>query len=238
MEPNVNVWRGQDTEYAGPTSALRRRSPAGRLTVLTAKFSGRFETLFEAVAPCPWGAHAGVLVTRHREQPAQARAIRAPLYSPEERRRRDASPWTIVQGVLAPLQFLVFLISLCLVVRYLVTGQGYGAATVSVLLKTVLLYGIMITGSIWEKKVFGKWLFAKAFFWEDVFSILVLTLQTFYVAGLLTGAASPRQLMLIAVSAYAAYAINAMQFLLKLRAARLEAPPKGGAGGALSGAAV
>ena len=29
-----------------------------------------------------------------------------PLYTPEERARRDRSPWTVVQGVLAPLQLL------------------------------------------------------------------------------------------------------------------------------------
>ena len=39
---------------------------------------------------------------------------RTPLYTAEERRRRDASRWTLVQGVLAPLQFLVFLASLVL----------------------------------------------------------------------------------------------------------------------------
>jgi len=32
---------------------------------------------------------------------------RAPLYTPAERWRRDATVWTLVQGVLAPLQFLV-----------------------------------------------------------------------------------------------------------------------------------
>ena len=48
----------------------------------------------------------------------------APLYSAEERPRRDASVWTLVQGVLAPVQFLVFLVSLVLVLRYLATGAG------------------------------------------------------------------------------------------------------------------
>ena len=41
----------------------------------------------------------------------------APLYTPEQRRRRDATPWTLVQGVLAPIQFLVFVVSLALVLR-------------------------------------------------------------------------------------------------------------------------
>ena len=56
-----------------------------------------------------------------------------PLYTPEERVRRDRSPWTLVQGVLAPLQFLAFLVSLWLVLHFLRTGEGAQAATVSVL---------------------------------------------------------------------------------------------------------
>ena len=48
------------------------------------------------------------------------------LYTAEERRRRDASPWTLVQGVLAPLQFVVFLVSTVLVWRCLATGEGAG----------------------------------------------------------------------------------------------------------------
>ena len=122
------------------------------------------------IAPCPWVAHAGGNPLRDPHKHA--------LYTPEERRRRDASPWTIVQGVLAPLQFLIFAVSLSLVLRYLYTGRGYEIATASILVKTVALYAIMITGSIWEKDVFGRWLFAPAFFWEDVFSMLVLGLQT------------------------------------------------------------
>ena len=151
-----------------------------------------------------------------------ARRARAPLYTEEERRRRDATRWTLVQGVLAPVQFLVFLVSLVLVLRWLATGDGFAVATASVVLKTLLLYTIMVTGSIWEKVVFGKWLFVPAFFWEDVFSMLVLALHTAYLAALLTGALEPREQMLLALAAYAAYVVNATQFLLKLRAARLD----------------
>jgi len=145
---------------------------------------------------------------------------RRPLYSARERARRDASPWTLVQGVLAPLQFLVFLVSLGLVLRYLTTGTGFPAATASVVVKTLVLYLIMVTGSIWEKDVFGKWLFAPAFFWEDVFSMLVLALHTAYLVALLTGWLGPRGQLTLALAAYAAYAVNATQFVLKLRAAR------------------
>ncbi|MEA3639165.1 MAG: 2-vinyl bacteriochlorophyllide hydratase [Lamprobacter sp.] len=145
------------------------------------------------------------------------------LYTPEERQRRDETPWTLVQGILAPLQFLVFLVSLVLVIRYLATGAGEIAATVSVVIKTLILYLIMITGSIWEKVVFGKYLFAPAFFWEDVFSMLVLALHTAYLVAVFGGFMDVRGQLLLALAAYAAYVINATQFILKLRAARLSA---------------
>ena len=146
-----------------------------------------------------------------------------PLYTPEERLRRDATKWTLVQGLLAPLQFVVFAISLTLVLRYLLTGQGLEAATTSVVVKTLLLYTIMVTGCIWEKVVFDCYLFAPAFFWEDVFSFVVLALHTAYLVAVYTGALGPRGQMLLALAAYASYVINATQFILKLRAARLGA---------------
>lgn len=147
---------------------------------------------------------------------------RRPLYTAEERRRRDASNWTRVQGVLAPIQFLVFLASLYLVLRFLATGQGAAAATTSVVIKTLVLYAIMITGSIWEKEVFGRYLFARAFFWEDVVSMLVIALHTSYLVALIYGALPILHQMLLALAAYFAYAVNAGQYLVKLRAARRE----------------
>ncbi len=153
------------------------------------------------------------------------------LYTAEERRRRDASIWTLVQGILAPVQFLVFLISLWLVVRFLITGEGETAATLSVVVKTFVLYTIMITGSIWEKDVFGRYLFAPAFFWEDVVSMLVLALHTAYLYAVFTGWLGVEGQMWLALAAYAAYVINAAQFVWKLRMARLQGstsePPAG-----------
>lgn len=153
------------------------------------------------------------------------RAIEKPvfLYTEEQRERRDNSVWTVIQGVLAPLQFLVFIISLVLVLRYLWTGAGYDAATISILIKTVFLLTIMVTGAIWEKVVFGQYLFAPAFFWEDVFSFLVIALHLAYVWALFTGALTPTEEMWLALAAYAAYVVNAGQFLWKLRVARLQA---------------
>ncbi len=146
------------------------------------------------------------------------------LYTPEQRRRRDATKWTLVQGILAPVQFFVFIVSVILIARYLTTGNGLWAADVSVVIKTFTLYTIMITGAIWEKVVFGQYLFAKSFFWEDVFSMAVLSLHTAYLVVSFSGLMSGNALMFLALAAYVTYIINAGQFIWKLRMARLEAP--------------
>ena len=156
----------------------------------------------------------------------EMRQIR-PLYTPDERLRRDATRWTLVQGLLAPIQFFVFLVSVVLVLRYLQIGEGETEATISIVIKTILLYTIMITGCIWEKVVFGRYLFAHSFFWEDVFSMLVLALHTAYLFALFSGSLSVKEQMLLALAAYATYIINAIQFLLKLRAARLQSQSQG-----------
>jgi 3-vinyl bacteriochlorophyllide hydratase len=164
---------------------------------------------------------AGVRIEGSR--PTQGRS----LYTPEERKRRDASRWTLVQGILAPFQFLVFLISAILVIRYLTTGSGYEAATISVIVKTFVLYTIMITGAIWEHDVYGRYLFAPAFYWEDMVSMLVLALHTAYLASLFWPGVSSEQQMWLALAAYAAYVVNAAQFVIKLRQARMERPAHG-----------
>jgi 3-vinyl bacteriochlorophyllide hydratase len=142
-----------------------------------------------------------------------------------------------VQGVLAPVQFLVFVISLALVLRYLATGRGLDIATASIVVKTLTLYTIMITGAIWERDVFGRYLFAPAFFWEDVVSMLVLALHTTFLVAVFSGSVDAERQMWLALAAYASYLINATQFVMKLRAARrqetLWAPP-GAALGSLS----
>jgi 3-vinyl bacteriochlorophyllide hydratase len=176
---------------------------------------------------CPWDAACG----RHLSVAARIGRVRPPyLYTPEERRRRDQTGWTVVQGVLAPLQFAVFLVSLALVLRFLATGAGESAAAASIVVKTAVLYTIMVTGSIWEHKVFGRYLFARAFFWEDAVSMGVMALHTAYLAALFTGALDVRGRMLLALAAYASYVVNATQFVLKLRAARRQQPPRWPAG--------
>ncbi|NDW03579.1 2-vinyl bacteriochlorophyllide hydratase [Jiella pacifica] len=155
------------------------------------------------------------------DHPAAAGQWRS-LYTPAERARRDATVWTLVQGILAPLQFLICLVSVALVLRYLLTGEGYQTAVLSVVAKTLALYAIMITGSIWEKVVFGRWLFAPAFFWEDAVSMGVIALHTAYLVMLVAGIGTPGEQFAVALAGYGAYVVNAAQFVLKLRAARLQ----------------
>lgn len=154
------------------------------------------------------------------------------LYTPAQRARRDATAWTPVQGVLAPIQFLVFLVSLGLVVYSLRTGQATDWALASVVAKTGLLYLIMLTGCVWEKVVFGQYLFAPAFFWEDVVSMGVMALHTAYLWVWLRGQWSAADQLALALTAYAAYAVNAAQYLRKLRMARRQGRPALGALGA------
>jgi 3-vinyl bacteriochlorophyllide hydratase len=191
-------------------------------------FNRIVDRLIGTVDCCPWVGHGhghGL-----QQAPARIKRARPPyLYSPAERLRRDASPWTLVQGILAPVQFAVFLTSLGFVLHYLLTGNGLALATDSVIIKTLCLYTIMFTGAIWEKEVYGQYLLAPAFFWEDVFSFLVIGLHTLYLAVLVFGLATPHTQMLIALAAYVSYVINASQFIMKLRAARLEAPAAAGA---------
>ena len=142
------------------------------------------------------------------------------LYTPSQRIIRDRTVWTKVQAILAPLQFIVCIISLALVLRYLYTGEGYYIATFSIVVKSFLLFLIMVTGAIWEKVVFGQFLFAEAFFWEDVVSFFVIFFHGLYLYVLLSGGFLPTSQMLVALFAYFLYFINAFQFLRKLRLAR------------------
>ena len=136
------------------------------------------------------------------------------LYTAEQMARRESSPWTRVQVVLAPIQFLAFLASFALVLRYLATGQGYALANASVLLKITLLWAITITGMIWEKQVFGHYFLARQFFWEDVGNALAMLFHNLYFLALGLGW-SDRATMTLMLVAYCSYLVNCAQFVVK-----------------------
>lgn len=146
------------------------------------------------------------------------------LYTPAQRARRDATRWTLVQGVFAPVQFVIFLISLYLVMTSLSSGLHTDWALISVVIKTLVLYAIMVTGAIWEKAVFGQYLFAGPFFWEDVVSMVVLALHTAYLWVWWQGQWSATEQLWLALVAYGTYGVNAAQYIRKFRMARLQRP--------------
>lgn len=136
------------------------------------------------------------------------------MYTPEQLARRDRSGWTRVQAVLAPIQFVVFLISFGLVVRYLLTGQGYAVANISVLIKISLLWLITITGMIWEKEIFGHWFLAPQFFWEDVGNAVAIVFHNLYfLAQWLHW--EQQAVMALMLVAYCSYLVNCAQFIVK-----------------------
>ncbi len=136
------------------------------------------------------------------------------MYTPEQLARREASPWTRVQIILAPIQFLAFLISFFLVVRYLITDQGLVAATISVWIKIALIWALTITGMLWEKDVYGHYFMAREFFWEDLGNLIaILTHNAYFVVQWLGW--DQRAVMLVMLFAYITYLLNAVQFIIK-----------------------
>lgn len=136
------------------------------------------------------------------------------MYTPEQLARREASPWTRVQIILAPIQFLAFLVSFYLVARYLITDQGYVAATVSVWIKIALIWALTTTGMLWEKDVYGQYFMAREFFWEDLGNLVaILTHNAYFVVQWLNW--DQRSVMMVMLFAYITYLFNAVQFIVK-----------------------
>lgn len=142
------------------------------------------------------------------------------MYTTEQLERRNASPWTRVQFILAPIQFLVFLISFGLVIRYLMSGESYLIATISVWVKIALIWALTITGMLWEYDVYGHYFMAREFFWEDLGNLIAIITHNAYFVAQWMGA-DDRTLMWVMVVAYVTYLFNAAQFIVKgVRSAR------------------
>lgn len=135
-------------------------------------------------------------------------------YTPEQMLRRQKSKWMPVQAFLAPVQFVIFFISLALIIHFIATGRGFWIANISVMIKVVVLWIMAVTGAFWEKDVFGHYAFAKEFWWEDFFSTFVLISHTLYVVGFFLKW-EEMTLVYIALIAYLTYCINAYQFVRK-----------------------
>ncbi|NCC31894.1 MAG: 2-vinyl bacteriochlorophyllide hydratase [Chloroflexia bacterium] len=136
------------------------------------------------------------------------------MYTEDQLRRRERSRWTKVQIILAPIQFVVFLISFALVLRYLATGEGYLITTISIWLKIALIWALTITGMLWEHDMFDHYFMAKEFFWEDVGNLIAIITHNLYFVAQWMGADS-RTVMWVMVFAYVTYLFNAVQFIIR-----------------------
>lgn len=133
-------------------------------------------------------------------------------YTPEQLARRDQSHWTTVQAILAPTQFVAFLLSAYLVYRAWSTQSGYDVATISIIIKITLLWIITITGMIWEKEIFGHYFLAKEFYWEDIGNVVAIVTHNMYFVVRYLGW-SDDAVMATMLCAYATYLINCAQFV-------------------------
>ena len=142
------------------------------------------------------------------------------MYTPDQLRRREASRWTKVQIILAPIQFVAFIISFGLVIHYLITGDGFLAATISVWVKIALIWALTITGMLWEHDMYDHYFMAKEFFWEDLGNLIAIITHNLYFVAKGMGA-DERTVMWVMVFAYVTYLFNAAQFLERgVRSAR------------------
>ncbi|NEX12664.1 2-vinyl bacteriochlorophyllide hydratase [Prosthecochloris sp. ZM] len=140
-----------------------------------------------------------------------------PRYTPEQLEKRNASVWTKVQAILAPLQFILFLAGLTVTWLYKegIWIEDFSWVTIFVILKTLMLVLIFVTGAFFEKEVFDQYAFAPEFFWEDVGSAIAMVVHISYFILFFMGL-DEQILILTALLAYLSYLINAAQFVIRL----------------------
>ncbi|MBM4413126.1 MAG: 2-vinyl bacteriochlorophyllide hydratase [Chloroflexi bacterium] len=134
------------------------------------------------------------------------------MYTADQLERRNKSGWTTVQGILAPIQFVVFIISVILVYNAWQHNEGYAIANASILLKIALLWAITLTGMLWEKEIFGHYFLAKEFYWEDIGNLVAIVTHNVYFVVRWLGW-DDNAIMATMLIAYATYLINCAQFV-------------------------
>jgi 3-vinyl bacteriochlorophyllide hydratase len=139
-----------------------------------------------------------------------------PRYTPEQLRIRNSSVWTTVQLTLAPIQFLVFIGGVVITALYSAgTIQDFAWVTYAILVKTLFFIILFATGAIWEKEVFGMWVFSPEFFWEDVGSTIAIAVHFLYFVFAAMNS-SKEILVWAAYAAYFTYVANAAQYLIRI----------------------
>ncbi len=140
-----------------------------------------------------------------------------PRYTPEQLEMRNASVWTDVQLILAPIQFFVFLAGVAVTFLYAQNSEMFSFYWVSlaILFKTLLFGLLLLTGAYFEKEIFDKWIYGKEFLWEDVGSTVAAFFHLLYFVMAYMGF-SEDVLIWEAFLAYFTYVVNALQYLVRI----------------------
>lgn len=140
-----------------------------------------------------------------------------PRYTPEQLAKRNASVWTDIQIILAPLQFFVFLagVTLNTLYYYDLAQIEFYWISLAILFKTLFFAILFITGMFFEKEIFDQWVYSKEFLWEDVGSTVAAFFHLLYFVMAWMGY-PPEVLVVEAYIAYLTYVMNALQYLVRI----------------------
>lgn len=140
-----------------------------------------------------------------------------PRYTPEQLMKRNASVWTDIQLILAPIQFFVFLAGVIVTFLYVQNDQIFSFywVSVAILFKTLFFGLLLVTGAYFEKEIFDKWIYGKEFLWEDVGSTVAAFFHLLYFVMAYMG--YPEDVLIWeAFLAYFTYVVNALQYLVRI----------------------
>jgi 3-vinyl bacteriochlorophyllide hydratase len=140
-----------------------------------------------------------------------------PRYTPEQLAKRNASVWTDVQIILAPIQFFIFLggVTLNTLFAYHIANIEFYWISTAILFKTIFFALLFITGMYFEKEIFDHWVYTKEFLWEDVGSTVAAFFHLLYFVMAWMGY-PPEVLVIEAYIAYLTYVLNALQYLVRI----------------------
>jgi 3-vinyl bacteriochlorophyllide hydratase len=137
------------------------------------------------------------------------------LLLPTVEDRRNASIWTKIHPVFAIGQLGIFIVSAGLLVLYGLHIVPFTTVYLSVLIKIACMIGAVLTGSFWERDVYGPWWFADEFFIEDVMTVNVFSLHVAAVVAYFAQPFDLRATLMLLVFAYVIYALNVGQYIFR-----------------------
>ena len=136
------------------------------------------------------------------------------MYTAEQLAQRQKSRWTPVMMVGGMVQFLVFVVSFYLVVRFLTTDQGYAVTQITILVNIALLWFNTVVGMLWEKEMYNHYFMAREFFWEDFVNLIALITHNAYFIALWLNW-ERQNIMILILFAYFTYLINFGQWIVR-----------------------